>query len=263
MLTRFRDQKRALERQAAREERQRLKRAANHAAIEKLYEGSTPVILAGSFTGLQYANTSYGSALLPKLLGSYEEPIHSWIEEVCNSKYYAAIFDVGCAEGYYACGLAMRLPATQVYAYDINKDATRLAKEIAQLNALNNIYFSDLFDIKDIYRRQDRYENGRIFLMMDIEGDEIKYLNSKNISFVEGVDILVELHDCFYPGITQIIVDALSNSHEISIVYDYPWRHFQQYSPTAKIERSELESLMDESRPAGMSWLFARSRSEG
>ena len=62
------------------------------------------IIQNGHFKGMNYIKRSSGSALLPKILGSYEEPIQGWIKEVIEKK------NIGCAEGYYACGFARRLP---------------------------------------------------------------------------------------------------------------------------------------------------------
>jgi methylase of polypeptide subunit release factors len=76
-----------------------------------------------------------GSALFPKLLGSYERELHPWIERICRGQY-TEIIDVGCAEGYYAVGLARRLPNVKVYAYDIDADARQLCKAMARLNGI-------------------------------------------------------------------------------------------------------------------------------
>ena len=68
------------------------------------------VVRHGPFAGLQYPElTAVGSALYPKLLGSYQREIQGWIEEICAAGY-SEIVDVGFAEGYYAVGLARRLP---------------------------------------------------------------------------------------------------------------------------------------------------------
>lgn len=46
---------------------------------------------------------------VPNLVGSYESELHLQIEQLILERPQVVI-DVGCAEGYYAVGLAQRLP---------------------------------------------------------------------------------------------------------------------------------------------------------
>src|SRR5436190_882004 len=63
-------------------------------------------VLGGIFKGLQYPRfESSGSGLVTKLLGSYENELHPFIQQLGANKY-TEIIDIGCAEGYYAVGLA-------------------------------------------------------------------------------------------------------------------------------------------------------------
>jgi hypothetical protein len=50
--------------------------------LEKIYSKSPIVILNGPFKDMKYINTSNHSSLLPKIIGSYEEPIHRWILDI-------------------------------------------------------------------------------------------------------------------------------------------------------------------------------------
>jgi len=54
-------------------------------------------VLNGPFKGMQYPSlNSTGSALFPKLLGSYERELHYEIEDMFNKKFNK-IIDIGCA----------------------------------------------------------------------------------------------------------------------------------------------------------------------
>lgn len=62
--------------------------------------------------------------------------LHPVIEKICN-KPYSEIVDVGCAEGYYVIGFALRKSDTIVYGFDIQQpliDCLALAK----LNRVDN-----------------------------------------------------------------------------------------------------------------------------
>ena len=90
----------------------------------------------GPFAGMRYpAAESVGSALFPKLLGSYEQELHPWVERLCHN-HYTEVVDVGCAEGYYAVGLALRLPGARVYAFDVSPHAMRRCADMARLNGV-------------------------------------------------------------------------------------------------------------------------------
>ena len=60
-------------------------------------------VISGPFAGMQYVNTSVGSALEPKILGTYELELHDVFERLLD-KDFAAIVNVGAGEGYLAVG---------------------------------------------------------------------------------------------------------------------------------------------------------------
>jgi len=88
-------------------EANRLKKEQEESKIMLEVFNNEYIVQNGHFKGMKYIKRSSGSALLPKILGSYEEPIQGWIREVIEDKNYENILDIGCAEGYYACGFAM------------------------------------------------------------------------------------------------------------------------------------------------------------
>lgn len=52
--------------------------------------------------------------------------------------------DIGCAEGYFSLKLSLENHAKEIYAYDINPIALKVAMDIAQKNRLNNIKFTEI-----------------------------------------------------------------------------------------------------------------------
>ena len=81
-------------------------------------------VLDGPFKGLKFVAKSTEGCHIPKLLGSYEQPLSPYIEEII-SKNYSNIINIGCAEGYYAVGLASRMKTVQILACDINIEAQK------------------------------------------------------------------------------------------------------------------------------------------
>lgn len=60
----------------------------------------------GEFAGMRLLDRSVGSAFLPKLVGSYEAKLHPFLRRAATQAWDVVI-DGGCAEWYYAVGLAM------------------------------------------------------------------------------------------------------------------------------------------------------------
>lgn len=214
------------------------------------------VVLNGPFQGLKYIDQASGSMLLPKLIGSYEEPIQKWIEEILHLKEYQQILDIGCAEGYYAVGFAQKLPNTKVTACDINPVALNLAKEMSKLNQLNNIQFLQNIDATELAE----YCKPKTLIFCDIEGYEAQLLNPASIPKLKFVDILLEAHDCFIPGLSEVLMDRFSKTHQIQLVMDYPTRINKYAHPALNVE--DYAFATDEKRPAKMRWIYFRSLTE-
>ena len=75
------------------------------------------VVAAGPFAGMSYPVQASEGGRAPRLLGAYEASLHPVIETVI-ARAYRQVLDIGCAEGYYAVGLARRIPDTIVHARD-------------------------------------------------------------------------------------------------------------------------------------------------
>ena len=110
------------------------------AFISKVFRELHSTVCHGPFKGMKYIKKSNSSALLPKLLGTYEQELHQVIEQIISEEYQN-IADIGCAEGYYAVGFAYKSrnrPGFQVYAYDINKDALQNLTKLSSLNSVSD-----------------------------------------------------------------------------------------------------------------------------
>ena len=80
------------------------------------------VVMQGPLKGLDFLPQSAEGCHIAKLLGCYEQPLQPHIEAAIAANYLT-ILNIGCAEGYYAVGMASRMPHTQVLAFDLNPTA--------------------------------------------------------------------------------------------------------------------------------------------
>ena len=113
-------------------EKTKLKQISTEKPIKALFPEL--IVRHGSFKGMIYpAYESHGSSLYPKLLGSYENELVAIIEEICAANY-EDIIDVGCAEGFYAVGFAIRTSVSKIHAFDIDEKAVQACKKMAEMN---------------------------------------------------------------------------------------------------------------------------------
>jgi len=229
--------------------------------LNEISQGDVLQVMNGPFQGMKYIATTNGSQLLPKILGSYEEPIHEWVRERVLGGHYETIIDVGCAEGYYAVGFALKSPKSKIIAFDIDTSALANAKQLAMINNLNHrVEFLEKFNAAVISSEFETEKEKKILIFMDVEGSELDLLDSRKNKLLLNCDILVELHDCIIPDLTEKVIGFFSETHKIEIIVDYPWRDGEYNKDEHLLSIEDLSFCMDERRPKEMRWMFAKKK---
>jgi hypothetical protein len=215
----------------------------------------------GVFRGMKYpTDTSAVTVLIPKLLGLYEREIQPALEAICSTPY-TEIVNIGCAEGYYAVGLAMRIPGARVFAYDINKQALRLCRRMARMNHVSGRLTTGAFC--DANTLNGIPLTGRALILSDCEGYEQELFTEETAPLLAGHDLLIEIHDFVHAGISSHIRKLFEATHAIEV--------FQSLDDAKKVELydcHELEGfdlatrkiLLAEHRPAIMEWFYLKAR---
>jgi hypothetical protein len=173
-------------------------------------------ILNGPFKGVNFLSGSLEGCYVPKLLGSYEQPLHNYIEEIILNKY-EVILNIGSAEGYYATGFAKRMPATSVLAFDLNSKIKDTIFKLFQKNNVTNCEYSDSIFLPHHF---ESYSKNKTLVFCDIEGGEKNLLDLKTAPALKNMDIVVESHDCLFKGMTEILIERFSKTHHIDIIPD-------------------------------------------
>ena len=211
-------------------------------------------VRSGPFQGMQYVERAMSSTLGPKLLGSYEAELTPHLNRFLASAY-TTVADIGCAEGYYAVGLAMRLPNARIYAYDIDPNARQLCLEMASANAVSDrVIVSGGCDADAL----SKLPLGGALMICDCEGAELDLLQPLQVPHLRDCDILVELHDFLDPQITSTIVSRFRDTHEIEIVASKS-RDPEEYLESGVLNLSDAKLAVDELRRP-MSWAIMKSR---
>jgi precorrin-6B methylase 2 len=223
----------------------------------KVIEGMQ--VLHGPFKGLKYPGLkSVCSTIYPKLLGSYESELGPLIESLCQ-KNYSAIVDIGCAEGYYAIGFALRIPSARVYAFDTDDEALALCKKMADLNQ-TSIKLGGFCDSKTL----EKLDLGsKALIISDCEGYEAYLFSKELVRKLSQHDFLIESHDCINIQTTQILREAFADTHtieEIQSVDDIIKAYTYNYPELASFSLEDKRNFLHEGRPGTMRWLYLQPK---
>ncbi len=226
------------------------RRLAYEAAIVRKYLDDDWTVRHGPFAGLRYAAVAANSLLSPKIIGSYESPIHRWIDEAIGRRY-DTILDIGCAEGYYAAGLAVKSARSEIHAYDTDGLARRHTAALARLNGVSDrVHLHYLCTIAELDRRSTR----GTLIVCDIEGAELDLLRPDLAPRLAQPDLIIESHDDRRPGITDTLVRRFLPTHRIEIAY-HCVKLPAEFPALAAVPASEHETLLAEGRPRAQCWM--------
>jgi len=212
-------------------------------------------VLSGPFAGMTYVPFAVDSSFVPRIVGSYEAELHYILERIIEAGY-REIVNIGCGEGYYAIGLALRLPKTRVHAFDTDPWARYLCYQMARINEVTDrVIVSGRCDIK----RLRTLPLERALLICDCEGCELDLLRPDLVSSLRTCDLLVELHDFLNPNISRTILARFTDTHDLTLVSSTE-RDPVNYPVLEMFKRLEQRLALDEFRPEAMEWAFLMSR---
>ena len=214
----------------------------------------------GPLAGLDFVAKSTEGCLVAKLLGCYEQPLFPFLEDVIASQY-ATLVNIGCSEGYYAVGLARRMPNTIVHAFDINPIAQDTCRLLAEKNGVvDRVQVGALFSPSDFAK----YTGQHVLVFCDIEGAEQALLDPMATPALTGMDLIVESHECFVPGITKTLVERFQETHDITLVQDNGQRKLTN-TPAWFNNLAHLDQLLAawEWRSGPTPWLIMKSKARG
>jgi hypothetical protein len=221
------------------------------------------VVRHGPFKGLRYPEAfAIGSSLFPKLLGSYERELAEILESIC-SEPYTEIIDVGCAEGYYAVGLALRIPAARVWAFDTDQRAMALCRQMAALNGVaHRLTLGTHCDTATVASLP---LSGRPLLVCDCEGYENRLFSDELVPVLRNASLLIESHDFIDISTSRRLARRFAGSHEIRSIQsldDITKAHTYEYPELSHYDLPTRRMLVAEHRPTIMEWLWMTPRRE-
>lgn len=216
-------------------------------------------IAAGPFRGMRYGTIGLGSVICAKLLGTYERELHPWLDEIIATPY-ARIHVVGCAEGYYAVGLARAIPEGTVLAYDTDfRVPAVLAERAAENGVASRVHFVGEFTAGAL----DAPANGMELIVCDVEGAELSLLDPATSPRLLRCDLLVEIHDALAKTIEHVIAARFAATHRIRRVVAETRSHEDVPAHLRdRLSRDRAREMMNEYRSKGLAWLFMQCRTQ-
>ena len=217
-------------------------------------------VLGGPFAGMRYVDRSFGSAYWPKVLGTYELELAPRFEELLRRPFHTVLV-AGAAEGYYAVGLATRLAAARVVAWEASEPARAAIAELAELNEVE-----DRIDVRAICDfgglAAALAGEGPRLLVADLDGGEAALLDPRALPALADTWIVAETHDCFVPGVAALLGERFAATHVVEVVAARP--RAAADAPPLELPASfhgALAQLLSERRPPGNDWLVMTPRS--
>lgn len=232
-----------------------LRKRRRDAVDRVVWQESRGVVQGGPFAGMRYVPKAIGSQLSPKLLGTYEKELQSEIESIISSAPDLVV-DIGVAEGYYAVGLAHRLPETLVHGYDTDPSARALFRELARVNDVESrIFVGDECRLSDLVEVLGESINP--FVLMDCEGCESHLLTQQLFASNHRVSLIVELHEFIVSDIADKLERTVPETHSITYVAAGD-RTVNDLQARTDLPKRFARRALDERRPPNMRWAVCR-----
>lgn len=166
----------------------------------------------GPFASMIYSVRAAEGARLPRRLGIYEASLAPVIEAII-AKGYPLVIDIGAAEGYYAVGLARRMPESRILARDGDARALQLCARLAEANGVaGRIEIGGVMGLRDF----DALEPGQAVIICDIEGSEVELLDPEAAPGLLAADLLVEVHEGMRPGAMDVLCQRFEATHRLT-----------------------------------------------
>jgi hypothetical protein len=213
-------------------------------------------VRAGPFAGLRYPRSTVLQmpSRVPHLAGTFEAELHPVIEAIVKSRP-SLLVNLGAADGYYAVGMALRLPNTQVTAFEADPVRFRLCSRVARLNGTK-------IDLRGLctVRALAALDATGATVLCDVDGAEMELIDPEHVGWLRTATLLIEVHEALAPGVTDELLERLGPTHSLEWIEQRP--HFladPAHSMFWSLGLSPIQQqmILSELRPIPTPWLWA------
>lgn len=219
------------------------------------------LVQRGPFRGMKYLEHSYWSLYYPKLLGTYEQELNEHIEQMITQTP-PLIINIGAGEGYFAVGIARRLPSSQVIAFEaMPSERSRLAEMCKRNGVESQVTIRATCEIDLL--NEAMQQSPRPYVICDVEGYEDQLLRPEHLANARRATFLVEVHEFTKSSLRQELLDRFEPTHDCELIWprqrladEYPF----QNSITRNLPQAFVTGPMNEFRPKELCWMIMRPR---
>lgn len=228
-------------------------------ARARLWRRTDGRVAVGPLRGFRLAGDVPDDCFGAALLGAYECETHEWLErEVARG--WPAVVNIGSSEGYYSVGLARRMPASTVHAYEMDDALRVIGDEAARRNGVANVVSHAAADPAGLAA----LGLTSALVVSDCEGAERELMDPIAVPWLQHSALLVELHDVPAPGIENLLRQRFSATHDIEVVTQ-GLRDPADWARAANISVADARILLEEQRPqdgvhVDSSWMLLTPR---
>ena len=170
----------------------------------------------GPFKGMRYIRACVGSALWPKLIGTYELELNDSIEAMIRWQP-DVIVNAGAAEGYYAVGMALRCPNSRIAAFEVFDEGRKLLKLLADRNrVMGGIELAEELTCKLLQEQLSVAK--RPALILDVEGAELDLIDFGRCPALENAFVILETHDVPGGSTYEEMRRRFHSTHNVEVV---------------------------------------------
>lgn len=216
-------------------------------------------VVGGPFRGLVYPQDRIGliDAPIAKLLGTYEMELREVLEHAVTLRP-ALFIDVGCADGYYAVGMALSSPTTVVHAFDLAPSARKGVRLLASANGVENRV---IVHGGATSRSLARLVDGPAVILSDCEGAEKSIFAGRAVPALAQSLVIVELHEWAGVDPDRDLVDRFAATHTHRFI-TARGRRGAEHSELRDLAPSDQRLAVEEFRQAGQRWLVLSPRTK-
>jgi hypothetical protein len=233
------------------------------AKLHKLLTVDGPAkILRGPFEDMVFPERyTIQMEQIQKIIGSYESELHSVVQLVCKQKY-ADVVNIGAGEGYYAVGLARRMPDVTMYAFEMDTQAAESCKQMAAANHVEHQFIFKGECSVDQLELLEFNPNRKGLIICDCEGCELEVLDPKRVPQLMYCDLLVEIHDLSSSGPSsfEIMNSRFAETHTITPI-NIKSRDPRHFPELETLNELEVETVLSQRRLYSVGWMFLETRS--
>jgi precorrin-6B methylase 2 len=210
---------------------------------------------------MAYYNKTIWGTITGKWLGCYEQEIQPVIAEMITEQY-PTVIDIGAAEGYYAVGLALKMPHSKVISYDTDPIARFRQRQLAELNGISNLEVRKYCSASEL----ETFSGARAVVICDIEGFEYELMDPVKTPVLRNLDILIEVHKTEAYQVNEgaeLLENRFERTHLVTRFHaaDRDREEMRSRVPELKkLTDAETDFALYEGRYPGQIWLWMKVR---